>query len=159
MEVRLKVKITAGDIYDYMLYHQYNSAAGLIGSAVGALMVVTFFMNRQLIFLIAGAVILMYLPCSLFLKSRQQALLNPVFKEELEYILNEDGITIKQGEAEEHQGWENMHKAVSTSKSIIVYTSPVNATIIPKRCMEGYKMDVIRVISVNMPPKKVKIRE
>ena len=159
MEVRLKVKITASDIYDYMLYHQYNSAAGLIGSGVGALMVVAFFMNRHFIFLIAGVVILLYLPCSLFLKSRQQALLNPVFQQELEYILNEDGLTIKQGEAEESQGWDNMHKAVSTSKSIIIYTSPINATIIPKRCMEDFKMDVIRVISVNMPPKKVKIKE
>ena len=85
--------------------------------------------------------------------------MNPVFQEELEYILNESGLTIKQGDAEENQSWENMHKAVSTTKSIIIYTSPINATIIPKRCMEGFKMDVIRVISVNMPPKKVKIRE
>ena len=159
MEVRLNVKINAKDIYDYMLYHQYNSAAGLIGSGVGALMVVAFFMNRHFIFLIAGVVILLYLPCTLFLKSRQQALLNPVFQQEMEYVLNGEGLTIRQGDAEETQGWEQMYKAVSTSKSIIIYTSPVNATIIPKRCMEDFKMDVIRVICVNMPAKKVKIRE
>ena len=92
MEVRLNVKINASDIYDYMLYHQYNSPAGLIGSGVGALMIVAFFMNRQFIFLIAGVVILAYLPCSLFLKSRQQAMLNPVFKQEMEYILNDAGV-------------------------------------------------------------------
>ena len=159
MEVRLNVKIQAGDIYDYMLYHQYMSPAGLIGSGVGALLVVAFFMNKQFIFLLAGIIILLYLPWTLFLKSRQQALTNPAFQQEMEYILNETGLTIRQGEAEETQSWENMHKAVSTGRSIIVYTSPINATIIPKRCMVDSKMDVIRVISTHMPHKKVKIRE
>ncbi len=158
MEVRLTVKIQAGDIYDYMLYHQYTSPAGLIGSAVGALLVVAFFMNRQLIFLVAGVIILLYLPWTLFLKSRQQALTNPAFAQELEYILNDEGLSVRQGEAEETQSWENMYRAVSTGRSIIVYTSPINATIIPKRCMVDSKMDVIRVISTHMPPKKVKIR-
>ena len=86
-------------------------------------------------------------------------MLNPVFKQEMEYVLNDAGLTICQGEAEETQSWDNMHKAISTGRSIIIYTSPINATIIPKRYMEDFKMDVIRVISVNMPAKKVKIKE
>lgn len=159
MEVQLNVKINAGDIYDYMLYHQYTGAAGLIGSSVGALLVVAFFMNRQWIFLIMGVIILCYLPWTLFIKSRQQALMNPAFKQELQYTLNDDGLSISLGEETQTQKWEDMHKAVSTGRSIIVYTSPINATIIPKRCMVDSKMNVIEVISTHMPPKKVKIRE
>lgn len=159
MEVQLDVKINAGDIYDYMLYHQYTGAAGLIGSSVGALLVVAFFMNKQWIFLIMGVIILLYLPWTLFLKSRQQALMNPAFKQELHYTLDEEGLTIRLGEETQTQKWTQMHKAVSTGRSIIVYTSPINATIIPKRCMVDSKMDVIRIISTHMEPKKVKIRE
>ena len=158
MEVQLDVKINAGDIYDYMLYHQYTSPAGLIGSGVGALLIVAFFMNSQWIFLIAGLIIFLYLPWTLFLKSRQQALTNPTFKKELHYMLNEEGLTVSQGEEKQMQEWSDMHKVVSTGRSIIVYTSPVNATIIPKRCMMDSKMNVIQVISTHMPPKKVKIR-
>ena len=58
----------------------------------------------------------------------------------------------------QHQDWENMVKAVSTSRSIIVYTSKVNATILPKRVMGDKKTDVIEIISTHMPPKKVRIR-
>lgn len=159
MEVELDVKINSGDIYDYMLYHQYTGAAGLIGSGVGALLIVTFFMNMQPIFLIIGAVILLYLPWTLFLKSKQQMLNNPIFKNELHYTLNEQGLTVSQGEESQTQSWENMHKAVSTGRSIIIYTSPINATIIPKRFMGDSKMNVIKVISAYMPPKKVKIKE
>ena len=68
MEVEFDVKITPGALYDYMLFHTYTSASGLIGSAVGALLVVGFFMGAGVIFLIAGAVILAYLPWTLFIK-------------------------------------------------------------------------------------------
>lgn len=159
MEIQLDVKIQASDIYDYMLYHQYTSAAGLIGSGVGALMVISYFMNKQAIFLIAGVVILCYLPWTLFIKSRQQILMNPVFKNELHYVIDEEGITVSQGEEQQKQSWKDMHKAVSTARSIIIYTSKINATIIPKRYMKDSKMQVIQLISTNMPPKKVKIRQ
>lgn len=158
MEMSLDVKIKATDLYDYMLYHQYTSASGLIGNCVGALMIITFMMNGQWIFLLIGVIILLYLPWTLFVKSGQQALNNPAFKEVLKYTLNEEGLAITLGEETQMQKWEDMHKAVSTARSIIVYTSPINATIIPKRCMEGSKMQVIKIISTQMPPKKVKIR-
>lgn len=159
MEVKLTAKINAQDIYDYMMYHQYTSPAGVIGSGVGALLIVAFFLDHQWIFLIAGAIILLYLPWTLFLKSRQQALTNPVFKQELQYVLNEDGLTISQGEESQTQKWEDMYKAVSTGRSIIVYTSPINATILPKRCMGDLRSGVIQIISTYMPAKKVKIRQ
>lgn len=159
MEIKLTVKISAGDIYDYMLYHQYTSAAGLIGSCVGALLIIAFFMDRQWMFLIAGVVILGYLPWTLFIQSRRQALTNPAFKQELAYTLNEEGLSVSQGEETQSQKWKDMHKAVSTGRSIIIYTSRMNATIIPKRCMPDSKADVIRMISTHMPPGKVKIRQ
>ena len=114
--------------------------------------------SKQWIFLIAGIVLLLYLPRTLFLKSKQQVLNNPAFKESLHYVLDEDGITVSQGELSEGQSWENMVKAVSTPRSIIVYTSKVNATIFPKREMGDKTPYVIEMISTHMPPAKVKIR-
>ena len=156
--VELDIKIGAGDLYDYMLMHHFNSAAGVMGGTVGALMVIVALSSKQWLFLIGGIVLLVYLPWTLFIKSRQQALNNPVFKQPLHYVLDEQGITISQGEESTNQPWEQMVKAVSTSKSIIVYTSRVNATIFPKKQMGDKTASVIEVISKNMPAKKVKIR-
>lgn len=158
MEVEFDVKIDGGVLYDYMLQHTYSSASGLLGTGVGALMIVAFTMQHSVIFLIAGIVILLYLPWTLFLRSRQQALMTPAFKKPLHYRLDEEGITVSQDESVEKQSWEQMYKAVSTSKSIIVYTTRVNASIFPKRDMGDQKAKVIEMISTHMPPNKVKIK-
>ena len=130
--INLTVKIEAGDLYDYMLMHSYNSPAGLLGSTFGAVLIIFAFATTQWIFAVLGVVMLLYLPWTLFVKSRRQILTNPSFQEPLRYTLDEEGLTVSQGEAQERMDWENMHKAVSTGRSIILYTSPVNATIFPK---------------------------
>lgn len=156
--VELDVKIEAGDLYDYMLMHTYHSASGLLGSGVGAVAVLVGIMRGQFLFLLAGVVLLLYLPWTLYLKSRQQVLSNPAFKEPLHYVLDEQGLTISQNGQEQHQDWDSMVKAVSTGRSIIVYTSKVNATIFPNREMQDKRTSVIEMISTHMPPKKVRIR-
>ena len=158
MEIEFDVKIDAGVLYDYMLHHTYNSAAGILGTAVGALMIVAFMMQQSVLFLIAGIVVLVYLPWTLFIKSRQQALMTPAFKKPLHYKLDEEGITVSQDDTEEKQEWSQMYKAVSTGKSIIVYTSKVNASIFPKKDLGENRTKVIEIISTHMPPANVKIR-
>lgn len=158
MEVEFDVKITPGVLYDYMLYHTYTSAAGLIGSLTGALLVVAFFMGGGALFLIGGIIILAYLPWTLFIKSRQQYLANPAFKEALHYRMNDEGVTVSQKEEVQSQQWEDMYRAVSTPRSLILYTSRVNASIFPRKDLGEKATAVMEIISIHMPPKKVKIR-
>lgn len=152
------IKIEAGDLYDYMLRHSYNSASGIIGSCFGALLVVFAFGTGQWLYLVLGAVMLLYLPWTLFIRSRKQILGNASFAKPLHYKLDEEGLTISQGEDSVQYLWEEMHKAVSTGRSIILYTSPVNATIFPKMQLEDKKPALIEMISTHMPPARVKIR-
>lgn len=156
--VKLTVKIEAGDLYDYMLRHSYNSPAGILGSTFGAALVIFALASRHWALLVPGALMLLYLPWTLFVRSRRQILSNPSFQEPLQYTLDEKGLTISQGEEEAEMEWGGMHKAVSTGRSIILYTSRVNAAIFPKRELGDQKAAVIEMISKHMPPAKVKIR-
>ena len=156
--LELTVKIEAGDLYDYMLRHSYNSPAGIVGSTFGAILILFAFATSQWIFIVLGLVMLLYLPWTLFLRSRSQILNNPAFQEPLQYILDQEGLTISQGEQQEQMAWEDMYKAVSTGRSIILYTSRINATIFPKRQLGDRRAAVIEMISTHMPPAKVKIR-
>ena len=54
MELEFDVRITANILYDYMLRHTYYSASGLLGTVAGALMMVYYFSQGGVIFLIAG---------------------------------------------------------------------------------------------------------
>ena len=156
--VELDVKIEVGDLYDYMLMHAYHGAAGLLGSGVGAVAVRVGASKGEIIFLIAGLILLLYLPWNLFVQSSRQVVNNPAFQEPLHYTLDEEGLTISQGEEQAQMAWEDMYKAVSTGRSIILYTSRVNATLFPKRQLGEQREAVIQMISTHMPPAKVKIR-
>ena len=158
MEVEFDVKITPNILYDYMLQHTYSRLPGLMGTLVGALMLVLFASNRQPLVLLIALVILLYLPWTLFLKSRQQALNTPAFKKPLHYRLSDEGIEVSQDGTTEKMGWENMYRAVSTTHSIVVYTTRTSACIFPKKDLGENRYKVIEIISTHMPPKKVKIR-
>lgn len=54
MEVEFDIKMTPGALYDYLLFHTYTSASGLLGAIVGALLVVAFFMGANVLCLIMG---------------------------------------------------------------------------------------------------------
>lgn len=158
MKIEFDVKITEKVLYNYMLQHNYTSFSGILGTMVGAFMILGFTVNQSIIFLIAGIIVLFYIPYTLFIKAKQQALTNPTFKNSLHYTLTEEGVYVSQGESEEFQEWEQMVKAVSTGKSIILYTSKINAAIFPRQDLGEKEMKVIEMISTHMPPQKVKIK-
>ena len=116
------------------------------------------FLTQKWLLLIAGAIVLLYLPVTLWTKSKLQWSANETFQKPLHYVLDDNGVTVSQGEVSESQGWENMVKAVSTTRSIILYTSGRNASIFPKEQLGDQKSALIEAISTHMAPGKVKIR-
>ena len=72
--------------------------------------------------------------------------------------MTDEGISVSQGENEEKQSWDNCVKAVSTPKSVILYTSRATASIFPKKDLGNKQEALIQMISTHMDPKKVKIR-
>ncbi|NLG05211.1 MAG: YcxB family protein [Clostridia bacterium] len=158
MQVEFDVKMTTRKMYDYMLYHMFTSFQGILGESIGVLLIGAFILSGKWIYLITGVIVLFYLPVALYMNAKKQVLLNPAFKEVLHYTLDDNGITITVGDSSESQKWEDMRKAVSTNRSIIVYTSKVGASIFPKEDMGSQCLNVIEMISTHMNPKKVNIR-
>lgn len=102
MKLEFDVKVDAGMLYDFLLRHTYTSAQGLIGTCVGALFIVGFAMQPgRYAALVVGLIILIYLPISLSLKAKAQAL-NPVFRRPIHYTMTEEGVMVSQ-EADEEQ--------------------------------------------------------
>ncbi len=158
MEVEFEVKMKSSDLYDYMLFHTYSGLSGIVGTIIGILLIVNFFFSGAVISVIFGAIILLYLPWTLFLKAQMQMQHTPAFQNPLHYKMTEEGIEISQGEEIQRQAWTDMTKAVSTRNSIIVYTSKINASIFPRRDLGEKTAAVVESISVHMPPNKVKIK-
>jgi len=153
------VHMTASVLYDYMLRHTYMSLTGPIATLLGIMCIMFFVNNGNLIYLFAGIVIILYLPWTLFLNAKRQALTNEAFKKPLHYSFTKDGIYVSQDDRVEMQRWENMLKAVSTGKSVIVYTSKVNASVFPRKDLGNDVPVLLEILCRYMDPKKVKFKQ
>lgn len=159
MKLEFDIKITAKELYDFMLYHTYTGFSGLFGTVIGALFIIYFFMAGVWYYLVAGLVIIFYIPCSLYMRAKRQALTNEFFKKPIHYVLSEDGVTVMQGEYDMTLPWDSIAKATASNRSIFVYTSKVNAWIFPKSLLGEQKNDLIQIISEHVAPDKIKIKQ
>jgi len=95
----------------------------------------------------------------LFMRAKKQAATNDFFKQPIHYTLTDEGVTVTQGEYEMTQPWAIVAKAASTNRSLLLYTSKVNAWIFPKRDLAEKREDVIQMISTHVAPDRVKIKQ
>lgn len=158
MELEFDVKVTPAAMYDYLLHHTYSGMSGISGTVFGVFLIMAFVATKYVIYLIAGIVVIAYLPAALLLKAHQQVSMTPAFKEPLHYRMTDDGISVSQKDVQEQQAWEDCYKAVSTRRSIILYTSRTTASIFPRADLGEQEQALIKMISTHMPPKKVRIR-
>lgn len=159
MRQEFDVNMTASALYDFNMYNTYAGAAGIIGTAFGATLLVLYAAYLQPYYLFAGIVVILYSPVFLFFNSQKQAKLNPMFKHPLHYVMDDEGVTVSQGESELKVEWEYMLKARSTNQSILLYTNKNSAWIFPKKDLGEKRYDIIEAISTHMSPNKVKIKQ
>ena len=157
-ELEFEVMMSSGVLYDYLLRHSYSSAVGLIGSCFGAFGIIMFFCYGGWLYLIMGVIVLVYLPITLFKRSKMVMLTNPAYKRPLKYRFTEKGFSVSQDDARSSVEWDGCRKAVSTKKSIIIYTGKNNASIFPREQIPGGASALIGVIARHMEPKRIKIR-
>lgn len=157
MEMELDVQITKRDLYDYQLYHAYTSPSGLFGTIVGCLFVVGFINTGTPLYLVIGAFIILYFPWTLHIRAASQAQ-SPVFRKPLHYKLSEEGLEISTEEEKQLVAWESITKASATGKTIMLYTSKVNAFLFPKRVLGERSGEFVKVVSRYVAPEKMKIK-
>ena len=153
------VHMTASVLYDYMLRHTYTGLTGPLATLIGIMCIVFFAKGGGVLYLLAGIVIILYLPWNLFLSAKRQALTNEAFQKPLHYSFTKEGIYVSQGETMQMQRWENMYKAVSTGKSVIVYTSKINASIFPRVDLGSDSAVLLEILCRYMEPSKVKFKQ
>ena len=107
--------------------------------------------------LTAGQIVLTALPVGLYLKAKLQEQ-EPDYGRPLHYSLTEDGVEVIRAYGWEFWKCDEMEKAVSTTKCVILYTSGPGVCIFPRRELKDSLIPAVEMISTHMPPKKVNIR-
>ncbi|MCQ2526204.1 MAG: YcxB family protein [Lachnospiraceae bacterium] len=160
--VETDIKLTVGDLYDYNLRHSYTQISTLLATVIGIAGVAVGIYWRQqywIMMIVIGALLILYMPFTLLVKSSQTITLSPAMKNPVHYLLNEEGITVSQGDQSQTLAWDGVHKAVSTGRSIIIYTSKNSASVFPRKQVGEALPLLIQTISTNLDPKKNKIKQ
>lgn len=79
----------------------------------------------------------------MYLRSKRQILTSATLKNALHYKIDDAGVHVSQGEQTADLEWKQIYKMVSNKNQLLIYSSRVNAYVIPKEAIkEEYQLIV-----------------
>ena len=137
MPLKFDITLTAEDMYRFNMYQTYSGFHGWFSIAFSILIFVVAGVTRGKIeaaytALYFGIVFLVYPPVSLYLRSKRTLAMSEVLRGTLHYEVDEEGLHVSQKEESALLPWEQVYKMVATKHNVLVYSSRINAYVIPR---------------------------
>ena len=133
-EISLHSEVEVKDLFEFMMDFNYKCLRGVLTVLFS-------------IACIVGVIIFWGIsPMEYYLRAKRQK--KKSFSQATDYVMNEEGITIKVGEEEGKLQWSDIVRVKTTKNLLLIYTSPVMSFIIPKRQIED-KFDTLKNILEN----------
>ena len=159
-EVKFSVQVTVKDMYAFLMHHSYRGGS-LIADAIvtfGAIGLLLAGFGKgdpvKTVALIFVAMLFTVIhPLQLYTKARKQVKNNEVFKEPLDYVLTEEGITLSQGEQSQSITWADVYQVKEYKSQILVYTGRVYAFIWPKSALATCEKEVRELFKKHLSEK------
>ena len=158
---KFSVNIRAEDLRYFNLYSFYHRPMGFFMTLIGVIMLIStqwmflggsIVLQDEIIMTLIALVVLCYMPLSLTFRAKRALAANPIFQAPLNYSLEEEGLRFyteldlgKGVDTESKLRWENVYKIVRTRHELLVFSTQVNAFVIPMREI-GSQYDTIRDI-------------
>lgn len=158
-EIQFSVQMTAGEVYQFTIYHLYHKFSGIFGvclSLMAFIILITSFdsltdQSRVILTLVALWFTILA-PVILFFRSKGQVKRNKSYQKPLNYQLDHTGITVSQDDAKQTIEWENLMKIVETKSQFLIYSSNIHAFVFPKKAV-GEKCSVLREMLIGYTEK------
>lgn len=139
-EVKFSVQITVKDMFVFLMQHSYRGVSLLADAVItfGAIGLLLAGFGKgdpvktaALIF--AALLFTVVHPIQLYTRARKQVKKNDVFKKPINYMVNDEGITMNQDAENQSFTWADVYQVKEYKSHIFVYTGRVYACIWPKR--------------------------
>lgn len=156
MELKIIVQINFSELFDYRIHEFYMSPVIMIGTVV----LCEFFLfsfrtgNRMGVFIAALLLLVSSILCKNKVKKEAKKRNLP---EKVVYNLSDKGISVVD-KTESFYLWENIQKAFSTRKNIVLWIDKENIILFPRKEIKETQYELVQMISKHISPKKVKRR-
>lgn len=139
MTAEFDVSINSKDMYRFNMYHAYHGFQGIFATVIGILVLIVSAVTfgkietmYTILYIAFGVIFLVYVPVSLYMRSKQQILSSEVLQQALHYKIDEEGVHVSQKEQTADLLWNQIYRVVSTKHNLLIYSSRVNAYVIPR---------------------------
>lgn len=160
MELKIKSKITAEELWNFLLHHTYSSIWGFTGILISICALLAFvqmcisggsILTRGFL-IITALLFLAVQPLRLYLQAQKLMLNDKGYMEPIEFFFYSGGITLTQNEDNAFYTWNTIRKVISTKKIIAIYADNKRVFKIARRDMadsfEQFR-DIIRTYAVH----------
>ena len=159
-EVKFSVQITVKDMFLFLLQHSYRGVSLLADAIVtfGAIgLLIAGFGEGDPVKTVALVFVAMLFtvvhPLQLYNRARKQVKKNDVFKLPINYLVNDDGITMNQDAETQSFTWADVYQLRESKSQIWVYTGRVYACIWPKRALSECEDEIRELFKKHLSEK------
>ena len=158
MPLKFDITLTAEDMYRFNMYQTYSGFHGWFSIAFSILIFVVAGVTRGKIeaaytalYIVFGIVFLVYPPVSLYLRSKRTLAMSEVLRGTLHYEVDEEGESAL-------LPWEQIYKMVATKHNVLVYSSRINAYVIPRAQLGESYAALQTQAAAHLPAYRVKMK-
>lgn len=167
MTAEFDVKLSAQDLFGFNMYQTY---LGGVHGAVSILMALVFWISagftlRQgqvgygVLYIAAGVLFLVYMPVSLWLRSKKTILTNKVLSQTLHYEVSDECIKVTQGEETGELPWNLVYKIIANDKRILIYSNRINAYVVPREQIGKQYDTFVQIASKQLESYRLKVKK
>ena len=160
MKVEFNVKLTRKEMFSFLINNAYRKPMGVImfifGTGCFVVAGMTFEqmgLQSTLLLILLGSLYTIIQPIMLWRNAGRQIRRNPVYRNELCYSFDDDGITVSQEESVTKKGWDECYKASDYGKIVVIYITVNNGIILPKEAIGKQYSDFVKLVAAHLPGK------
>lgn len=152
MNIKFDIDMTTGDMFRFLMNNTYRKVTGIIwiifSVVVAFVTVITWNsveLSTSILLIISASMYTIINPVMLYFKARAQIRKNASFNSTLHYAVDEESITVSQGELSESTKWSDVYKAVKYGNQIVIYVTSLNVFVWPLKAVGEYYQDIVNI--------------
>lgn len=165
MKVEFDVNLKPDDIFNFNFYQIYRGMQGVVSLVLSAFVFAMGFVRYEevglpqtILTFAIGILFLVYIPCSLKLRSKTSFEKNEVLSKPLHFTMTEKCIEVTQGEDSGQLPWDRIYKMITTKKYLYIYSARIYAYIVPLDQIENQYDKIKELATKQLETYRIKMK-
>ena len=153
--MQFDIKLKSQDMYRFNMYQTYTGFHGWFSIIVSIIIFIVagltyggLDITYTVLYIAFGIIFLLYMPVTLWLRSKSALAASEVLRGTLHYLVDESA----------KLPWDQIYKMVATKSNVLVYSTRINAYIIPREQLGEQYKELAKIANEKLPKHRVKMQ-